>query len=280
MGCGVTKLADTPEDKNGLDFRHLLAEGQTGDLIFVEGSRFSGQLIRLGTNSPWSHVALLVRDVPQELKTFFECSKQRMAEELFVFDSDISHDGKIDGVRLRPLCDVLETYVKYFGAQVVVGYRASLTQARTPDVAAGRGFSKSKHSKLYDFMRSVSHKKFDNQNIRGYVEMLFASIGWNARENDRYYFCSELIAEAFQQLDFMQEKEQGGDHANNFLPKSFQPSEKVDNLLLKGGDHVRYHGLRKVTQLSSVVEWVNTKYGTSAEEMNKYVAAGKESYHN
>ena len=139
---------------------------QTGDVVFCSGSYlFSGIIQRL-TNSVWSHVAVIYKDV--EL------------ERILILEAEPYAD-----IRMIPLSNYLKDYKgkrrSYKGQMVIAKLKEPIE-----DMRLNRGIS---------FGLDALTKPYDNYEIfRIMIRILFHI---SKRERNRSYICSELVRDIF-----------------------------------------------------------------------------------
>jgi hypothetical protein len=143
MGCMYSKKKDMAKIKLSELIR---TEGQTGDIILFEGWSVFGLFEECVTTSPYSHVAMLVRDPVTKDLYVWESSN---ADDLV---DHISNQHK-DGPRLINAHDKIGEYLSKYGTGII--YRR-LVKPRKSTV-----FSPSTWSWLSGFMKRESPKHFE-----------------------------------------------------------------------------------------------------------------------
>ena len=166
---------------------------KTGDIILFSGESTFSKTIRLISRSKWSHVAIVLSVGEPEMKLCFESVagaghlEDYFSGELKAGVHVVSLSGKVEG---------------YHGE---VAYRS-----------LNHPVSSEMYAKLLSFRKTHREKKYDWNPI----EMIEAAEDRNLFENTEdlsAFFCSELVAEAFQEIGLF-------DHvtpSNEYTPKDF-----------------------------------------------------------
>ncbi len=162
MAADVTRkelleMEETPYE----DVRPKLKDG---DLFFCSGEYFVSRAIRRFSESPWSHVGLILRI--------------RELDRVLLLES--VEDA---GVRFAPLSKYLDDYEK--GRP----YRGALVVARFEGLAAD------KIQPLAQFGTDALTRPYDKDEIAKIVVRIALRLG--RKERDREYICSELVYECF-----------------------------------------------------------------------------------
>ncbi len=137
---------------------------KSGDLLFTSGTYFVSKAIQKFTQSPWSHVGIILR-VPQVDRVLLLESVEDM------------------GVRLAPLSKYLQDYENR------KPYKGELVIARVDGVTNGVV------NELAKFGLDELTQPYDKDEIAKIVARIALGIG--KKERDREYICSELVWECF-----------------------------------------------------------------------------------
>jgi hypothetical protein len=145
-------------------YTELRSKLRTGDLMFASGDYLLSQAIQSVTESPWSHVGVIVR-----LK---EIDRVLLLES--VEDS---------GVRFAPLSKYTNDYAD--GKP----YRGRLAVARVSDIQPPAV------AKVTQFGVDELTRPYDKDEVAKILARVALGIG--RKERDREYICSELVYECF-----------------------------------------------------------------------------------
>lgn len=182
---------------------------KTGDILLFSGRGWFSTMVRMTTNSEFSHVGMVIKDDRWDFLTIWESTKDHSLLDL--------ESGNFScGVQLFPLSRRLETYDGdvYFrpleGVTVDEGMIAELAELRRQ--LKGRSFERD-WGELF-----LAAKDF------GFIK--------DNTEDLSSLFCAELVAEAYQAMGLLRRNEDGGLASNEYTPANF--SEKGKLTLLKG----------------------------------------------
>lgn len=254
-----------------ISLAETLRIGQTGDLILVSGMLPFSFTIRRGSQSFYSHVAMLIRNPNPKMWQHYgklRNAKGMYSENggevprdkvLYMFDSDFENDGSLDGPVLRPLEDMLVKYVEkgYHGRSVdVVLRRLEVSRRKKRNELV---------KKLETFAASVSEAKYMTTHVISprFLTMTRACYDGNKQEDWSRFFCSQLVAGCYMHMGLLPENGTHTRLAVNYMPQDFaaphgrfSPKNPVDiNTILPQGLHLsnelRIDFLDEVDQLSS-----------------------------
>jgi len=203
----------------------------TGDVLVVSGAvehatALDGLICR-ATDSAYSHVGLLVRNPPEEMWERYgrlkgqggayagEGGSVPRDRQVYVFDSDYEADGSVDGPVLRPLDDLLKTYMAddRYGTDMVVAVRhLEVDEATTQAFEASLVTYSAAVADSY-----ASSKRAEDWRFPDMVESVFKGGAGGGRSQ---YFCSELLARCYQHAGLLPERS-GGEAAVSYTPKDF-----------------------------------------------------------
>lgn len=231
----------TPKRCPGIDrtqmpaksLQDILAQAETGDLLLISGNAKSSKAIRWHTGSFWSHVAVVVKDVPPAVWTQYGKLRSNTPvptdAPVYIFDSDYEPDGSVDGPVIRPLETMLKAYIKEYGECVDVAFRKLTAPDRRVD-------------QLWQFANEVAGMKYTAQTAMdpNFFKLWAGTVGINNKEDTKRIFCSQLVARAFRKMGLLPKE---GKKSGNFMPQDFasphgesRSHKSVDiNTLLQGG---------------------------------------------
>lgn len=199
----------------------IIAGAKTGDLILVSGTAKSSKAIRLHTGSFYSHVAVIVKDIPDsvwqkygQLKSGAPVDKEA---GVFLFDSDYEPDGSVDGPTIRPLKTLLQAYIQEYGPNVDVVYRKLTAEAL--DVNAAWAYAVQISDAKYTAKSAMSPHFFT---------LYLATKGRNNIDEGKgkRIFCSQLAALFYRKMGILPKDQQGSGgktckEAGNMMPQDF-----------------------------------------------------------
>lgn len=192
-----------PEVSRSEHFDAIESKLKTGDILLVCGNSPFSKLIKFGTRTKWTHVGMIVK-----LKTPMRLGQSEIlsTERAYILQSTADTmenipdllEGKVSpGVQLNLLEDVIyydddKVYIRQIqGVDLTVTYPVK------------------------QYIESKSKTPYE-QNI---FELINAATKANMREDDRYLFCSEFVAELYYQFNVA--KRASNDFSNNQTPADF-----------------------------------------------------------
>lgn len=148
----------------GVPYDDLRTQLRSGDLLFCSGDYMVSKMIQHFTDSPWSHVGIILRVDAIDRLLLLES-----VEDM--------------GVRFAPLSKYLDNY------ENGKGYKGQLAVARHA------GVKKDHIAELAGFGCDELTRPYDKDEIGKIAARI--SLGIGRREQDREYICSELVYECF-----------------------------------------------------------------------------------
>ena len=177
---------------------------KTGDLVLYSGKGAFSQIIKLVTQSRWSHVGMVLQLKEYDFLATWESTTESKLKDLV--------SGKIlKGVQLVPLSARIQEY----GGDIVV--------RQLKNVELGR-------EQIQDLMKlrkELRGRPYEEDKM----ELLKAAYDgpWGDNEEDlSSIFCSELVAEAYQRLGLLSQRKP----SNEYTPADFSGNRRLR--LLKG----------------------------------------------
>lgn len=187
-------------------FDELRPTLDSGDvLLFAGESRFSRGIKRL-TGSHWSHAALVARPRGDGPLLLWEAT-------LDVDLADVVTHDVAAGVHLYDL----EHWLRHYGGETAI---RQLSVERTDAMRAA----------LLAFYQEAAGRPYERNRLELLRSVYDGPLGRNRKEDDASFFCSELVAEAYQRMGLLP------DHppANEYTPRDFS-SERRSPLPLQLG---------------------------------------------
>lgn len=164
-------------------------ELKTGDLVLFSGVDAYSRLVKVGTNSRWSHVGLIVESPHHDFLTMWESS---IREDTI----DVEVGEHREGVRLVSFPDRVKAFEGEVSIRQLNG--DALTNDNLKDL-----------SDLMDELRGRAYERNKFELIKAANELAFR----NTEEDLSSLFCSELVAEAYQRLGLLTEQKPSNDYA-------------------------------------------------------------------
>jgi hypothetical protein len=187
-------------------FEELRATLDCGDvLLFAGESRFS-RGIKLLTRSHWSHSALVARAHADGPPLLWEATLDTDLADV------VTHE-LASGVNLYDL----EHWIRHYGGETVI---RPLHVERTGAMRAA----------LLAFYQEARGRPYERNRLELFRAVYDGPLGRNRKEDDTSFFCSELVAEAYQRMGLLPEKPP----ANEYTPHDFSSERRTPLPLLLG----------------------------------------------
>ena len=171
---------------------------KTGDIVLMGGSSIFSRAIRLLTHSKWSHVGMVMKVEEFDTLLLWESTTNG-------HDVDVQTKKVKRGVQLVPLSKRVRDHTGN------LAFRQLSRRLHNEEI-----------TNLNQFRHSVRDKPYD---FNGF-ELLKSALDFGAlltnSEDLSAYFCSELIADTYQELGFLSEDLP----SNEYTPNDFSSSAK------------------------------------------------------
>ena len=178
----------------------------TGDIVLFSGTGPVSTGIKVGTQSPWSHVGMVVRvDDPTLVLVYQSTTLSKV--------KDYIDNMPKQGVQINVL------------SQCVASYSGRIALRRLEVVR-----SPAMREVLNDFREDMKGRPYETSKLELLRSAYDGPFGSNC-EDLSSLFCSELVAEAYQRMGLLLSEEHGGKHSNEFTPKDFSSAHKGLSLL-------------------------------------------------
>ena len=174
---------------------------KTGDIVLFSGKGGISSIIKLFTSSKWSHMGMVLR-----LKFDWDV--------VFLWESTKCSSVPDKGVQLVPLSERLRAY----------DGEVSIRHLRNHEI------TQQNHEDLMKLRKDLRNRPYEEDRIELLKAAWDGPLGKN-EEDISSLFCSELVAEAYQELGLLHRPPKGLP-SNEFTPKDF--SEKKRLKLQKG----------------------------------------------
>jgi hypothetical protein len=182
---------------------------RTGDIILFSGNNAISHVIKLLTQSKWSHIGMALR-LP-ELDTIF------LWEASSLLNLQDAIEGKaFRGVKLVPIRDRL----KEFNGVVAIRHLIGIDFDEPANTKAKQ--------KLMQFRKKVRIRPYEKDKIDLMRDALDGSFS-EKFENYSSLYCTEIVAEAYQKLGLLPIP-QNGLLANEYMTKDFRATNEVELL--------------------------------------------------
>lgn len=185
------------------DLRDNLDSGDI--LLFAGESRFSRTIKRL-TGSHWSHSALVARPHAGGPLLLWEAT---LDTDL----ADITTHEIASGVHLYDL----EHWIKHYGGETAI---RKLRVERTEAMRAA----------LLAFYQEANGRPYERNRLELFRAVYDGPLGRNRKEDRSSFYCSELVAEAYQRMGLLPTLP----NANEYTPHDFSSERKKPLPLLLG----------------------------------------------
>ncbi len=186
---------------------------KTGDIVLMGGSSIFSRAIRMLTKSDWSHVGMVMKIDQFDTLLLWESTTNG-------HDEDVQTNEVKRGVQLVPL------------SKRVRDHKGNL--AFRP---LSRGLNEDEVIALNAFRHTVKDKPYDFNGFELLKSAVDSGLFWSNREDLSAYFCSELIADTYQELRFLSEDLP----SNEYTPSDFSVAAAKPLELLNGvslGDEI------------------------------------------
>jgi hypothetical protein len=168
---------------------------RTGDIVLCSGNALFSRIVRRVTGSEWSHCGMIIEhEITGELCIWESTTPTEVA--------DIETGVPVSGVQLVPLQRRLQSYSGHVAVR-------RLEATRTREMLDA----------LHDFRAEAAGKPFD-KDIFELLRAAFDDDGVGLEDNVEdlaAYFCSELLAEAYQRMGLLPPNPP----SNEYTPKDF-----------------------------------------------------------
>ncbi len=218
----ISAVELTQEEVDGIDF-------QLHGIALFGGTDVFSSSIKVLTKSPFSHIGIIVHDASGNIddETSWYCFESTgSAGE--VLKRNPPH------VRVTPWADVCQDYGGSITTRLL-----TFEEGSEPDGKV-----------LTDYIRATNGRIYETK----IFELVKSLMNWNKQAGPDALFCSELAAETFMQLGYMERGEDGDGLANNWLPAEFSVAQG-SGLSLQGatlGDelYIKTYRLGRFVRLS------------------------------
>ncbi|MEO1889901.1 MAG: YiiX/YebB-like N1pC/P60 family cysteine hydrolase [Cycloclasticus sp.] len=164
-------------------------ELSTGDIVLFSGVDAYSKLVKVGTNSRWSHVGLIVESSAHDFLTMWESS---IREDTIDVETNLHREG----VRLVSFQDRARDFEGDISIRKLQGDVLSEQNIdclmQLMDELRGREYERNK----FELIKAANERAFRNK-----------------EEDLSSLFCSELVAESYQRLGLLTEEKPSNDYA-------------------------------------------------------------------
>ncbi len=188
---------------SSVDYNEIRKNLDTGDLVFFSGRGPISNMIKVMTRSKWSHVGMVLKIHKWDMVLLWESTTLSPIKDL--------QSGTVrQGIQLVPLSERLKAYKGTVGIRLLNVHKTAWMKAR-----------------LSMLRREVAGRSYEQDKIE-----LFKSLfnSYPGAEDLSSLFCSEVVAEAYQRMELLEEPPKG-------LPSNrYTPASLADfSLQLKNG---------------------------------------------
>ncbi len=200
-------------------YQDIRSDLKTGDLVLFSGKGHISHGIKWITNSQWSHIGMVLRMEVRDQKMILLWESTTLSNIQDVLDGK-----EKKGVQLVPLGQRLNTYD---GGAALRQLNLNITDQQFAD--------------LLKFRETVRNKPYERDKIELIKSAYDGPFGKNV-EDLSSLFCSELVAEAYQNMKLLDERLP----SNEYTPKDFSthPKAEAEDHLINGaglGDEIEIY---------------------------------------
>lgn len=188
-----------------------VSSAKTGDIVLFSGNGFFSDIVRMGSESEWSHVGIVIRKNPGVEPILFQSTQD---QEPY----DIQSRSYKRGPKVSFLRSSLQKYD---------GYKIAIRRLHTGAHGLAAAAARNKWADiLWKFQMEVNHLPYEQ-----HVEELAASaFGMNETNDRTSYFCTELVADSMVKMGLIDDVE--GSPVNSYTMDNFTSKYPI---ILKGG---------------------------------------------
>lgn len=205
-GCSSVE-EDGREPLMSLD--NLITEARTGDIILMSGRGAFSDVVRLASESEYSHVGIVLRKDQHHEPLLFQST----------YDPE-PYDLQSKSSKTGPKISLLRTAITTYDGNKIA-YRALKTGLKGQDAAAKR---KDWTRILFEFQKRVNHLPYEFN----LDELANSAMGVENHNDRRAYFCNELVADSWVQMGLLDKET----IVNSFTMDNFTSKTPV---ILNGG---------------------------------------------
>jgi len=194
-----------------LSFEAVADRSQTGDLLLSHGTSLKSRLLEFGMRTTFSHVAMIVRDVPSDILKLYNCPGD--GRGVYVFDA---HE-MVDGCRLLPLDLWASAMREYHGPKINLAYRQIVSKDPNEPFR-----SLCNNHGTCQIIRTAANQSFNRSSASMMKAYARRYKGQPMRES---VYCSELVARLFRSMGLLP----GDIVPKNFVTSDFADATKLQN---------------------------------------------------
>eukprot|EP00658_Telonema_sp_P-2_P018988 TRINITY_DN17437_c0_g1_i3.p1 TRINITY_DN17437_c0_g1~~TRINITY_DN17437_c0_g1_i3.p1 ORF type:complete len:351 (+),score=83.42 TRINITY_DN17437_c0_g1_i3:185-1237(+) len=183
----------------------------TGDIMVLAARDTFSCVIKLFTDSPYSHICMIVKHPPDEVLEQYMI-KERTESDVYVYETDTelymgedeikARDGRVSGVQLTPIERWLDEWPDW-DPGAMIGVRQLYTIR--PDYL--------RLDELWTFMIAVAHQPYEEKKC----ELAGSTLGVNSSLDMASVFCSELVGAALLAAGVLK----AGTNPANYVPADY-----------------------------------------------------------
>ena len=206
MGCFMSMYPGT--SKYGTQKYNIVEENlRTGDILLFSAKQLTSWGIRISTNSPWSHVGMIVRS-----SEFSSNGK----EKLYIWHSvqqkiSFTHDVVTKTKKQGPQLNDLRTMIEHSLGTVYIRRLRNVPS----EIAIG---DPADNEDLKAYFMDTAKKDYEKDFGELMRSQLDAPLIGNNTEDMSSVFCSELMADTYRKFNYMAKPEIP---SNEFVPSDF-----------------------------------------------------------
>ena len=235
----IWKRRITSEDDKRFDkmFNYMYAEdyipiARTGDIFLHSGTTFASRAIQIATRSIWSHVGIIIVNPSQRVKELYQLTNS--TSNVFVLDSDFTTFDKRFGGGVQ-MTEVTQFFYKYFNDWDE--HNLTVIRRLIPTTIVNSGTSTLEvREDIEDWLVSIHNRPYQQR----FLEMILSISRNNESNTNNSFFCSELVAQAYDELKLLNNSGSQSSMAtaatsliySNFIPHDFSSQSNYMSTLL------------------------------------------------
>lgn len=185
-------------------YQQIFPDIDTGDLVLFSGKGGESTVVRILSNSRWSHIGMAVRVAESDDVLLWESAP---SEDL----AELAHIHAPGGVRLIPMRERLRHYVGHVAVRHLHVHRHAEML-----------------SSLHAFREEIAGRPYEQDRWELFKAPYDGPFGGNSKEELSSVFCSELVAAAYQRMGLLPPDPP----SNEYIPADF--ASEAGLMLLEG----------------------------------------------
>lgn len=186
--------------KEKIKYENIRKELKTGDIVLFSGGGFISRFIQVGTLSKWSHVGMVYELPEHDMLCIWESTSLSS-------EKDLCKGSLFSGVQMSFLSERLKNYN---GNEIAIRKNSKTLTSDMLDA-------------LVAFRQKVKHKPYQQNKVELIKSALDGIPGLDNKEDLSSLFCSELLAEAYQEMGLLN----NNIPSNEYTPKDWSSESSL-----------------------------------------------------